>query len=70
MGTRPVTLLIADDPDAATAKRVSHRREGALDVASWSHGRRSYVLVSSFGGGATTSACTLCHSTPGPAALL
>lgn len=63
VGGEAVTLVVAGGPPGP--KRIAHRREGTLDVASWSHERRSYVLVSS-----GTPACTLCHASTDPSALL
>jgi anti-sigma factor RsiW len=63
----PVTLVIADAKTSADRKRIRHRTEGGLDVATWTRGSRSYALVSSLPG---SVACTLCHALAGPAAVL
>jgi hypothetical protein len=67
LGNEPVTLVMAAAAGTADRKRISRRTEGALEVASWTRGNRSYALVSRLRGAA---ACTLCHAIAGPAALL
>jgi uncharacterized protein YbaR (Trm112 family) len=67
LGEEPVTLVVAAAAATADRKRISRRTEGALEVASWSRGNRTYALVSRLRAGV---ACTLCHSAVGPAALL
>jgi hypothetical protein len=66
LGTEPVTLVIAAATATAERKRITRRSEGALEVASWTRGNRTYALVSRLRG----AACTVCHAVAGPAAVL
>jgi hypothetical protein len=67
LGGEKVTLLLGRASSATARKLVSRRTEGDLQVASWTMGGRSYALVSRLRG---DTACTVCHATSGPAALL
>jgi hypothetical protein len=69
---QPVTLVIggggegARSSGAPAAKRVAHRSDGGLRVATWTQDGRSYALVSPASVRAE-AVCTLCH---GPRAVL
>ena len=67
MGTEKVTLVIADAAADAPRKSVARRQVGDLQVASWTRGNRSYAVASRLRG---DQACTVCHATSGPAAVL
>jgi hypothetical protein len=71
LGNAPVTLVIA--PTARSQNRQEDPKEiarlarGALEVARWTRGDRSYALVSALPGQA---ACSICHADGGPGAVL
>jgi anti-sigma factor RsiW len=67
VGAEKVTLVIADAAGGAPRKAVVRREAGDLQVASWTRNNRSYALVSRLRG---ETACTVCHATAGPAAVL
>jgi len=67
LGDERVTLVIGDAAGSALRKAIARRDHGDLQVATWTRDSRSYALVSGRRGDA---ACTVCHSTAGPAAVL
>jgi hypothetical protein len=63
---QPVTLVIGEGAGATAPKRVAHRRDGDLRVATWTQDGRSYALVSPLRlRGDEQAACTLCHERAG-----